>query len=195
MTRDGYFSNEDTATDRHEWHAGRVVTVPGSTFRKSLIGTNLRGECGQRLKGSPYCVLDCQMRVGITAADHYLYPEASILRGKPICADEGPADTSLTNPRVVIEIWDGETEIRDRAERFKVYRQLESLSEYVVVSATTCRVESRGRDDATGEWNLRSWSGRDAVARLRSVEIDLPPAEIYGRITFDAAKAPINLDA
>ena len=65
------------------------------------------------------------------------------------------------------------------------YRQLDSLADYVLVSADRMRVEHHARQP-DGSWTLRTYEPPDQSLPLASVECELPLAEIYERIVFPA---------
>lgn len=87
---------------------------------------------------------------------------------------------------MIFEVLEATTEARDRGERFDAYRTLDSLRESVLVSQHEPRIETFQRRDKAG-WTLSFWTGRDAAARLSSVAIDTPLAEVYAGIAFDEA--------
>ena len=59
---------------------------------------------------------------------------------------------AITNPSVVVEALSRSTEQRDRNERFVLFRQVDSLEEYVLVSQDERRIEVRRR--AAGNWTI-----------------------------------------
>ena len=78
------------------------------------------------------------------------------------------------------------TEAYDRSAKFAAYRTLESFREYVLVSQHRPEVETFFLRE-NGDWRISSWAGREAVARLFSVEVDLPLAEVYAGVEFESA--------
>ena len=69
------------------------------------------------------------------------------------------------------------------------YLQSGVLEEYVIVSQHVARMESLFRQ-ADGTWSLAFFEGRDdggVVARVRSLEIDLPLSEVYAKVELSVA--------
>jgi Uma2 family endonuclease len=89
----------------------------------------------------------------------------------------------VTNPRLVIEVLSPSTELHDRGEKFRRYRELQSLQEYVLVSQERPSIETYFRQ-ADAMWLMAPYFGMESVIRLRSVEIDLPMTEIYTGVEF-----------
>jgi len=81
------------------------------------------------------------------------------------------------------------TELWDRGGKFDSYRQIESLREYVLVSWDTERVETYLRQP-DGRWMYAAALGRSAVARLNSVEVELPLAEVYRGVVLPETTPP-----
>jgi Uma2 family endonuclease len=62
----------------------------------------------------------------------YLYPDAFIVEGTPYFDDE--QNDNLVNPRVIIEVLSDSTESFDRGDKFKSYRKIPTLQEYILVN-------------------------------------------------------------
>ena len=86
----------------------------------------------------------------------------------------------MLNPKVIFEALSPSTEAYDRGGKFRRYRSLPTLEEYVLVSTMEPLVEVYARPD----WALRSYEGLDAIARLESVDLDLPLRELYADLTW-----------
>jgi Uma2 family endonuclease len=87
------------------------------------------------------------------------------------------------NPTVVVEVLSPSTELYDRGKKFALYREIPALREYVLVSQSEPRVETFFRRD-DGGWAFGPFSGLDAIARLLSVEVELPLAQVYEGVIF-----------
>lgn len=157
--------------------------MAGGTVDHSLIIANVIREIGNRLKGKPCHVFDSNLRVRIPRTVLYTYPDATVLCGARQLDPEDPSGETVVNPKVIVEVLSASTEGYDRGEKFDRYRQLDSLEEYVLVSQGTPRVETFWRQ-AEGTWLFTAVSGREGVARLRSLGIEVPLGEVYGGIEF-----------
>ena len=124
-----YFALEEHATDRHEYHDGEILAMSGGTYRHSRINTNLLVAFGTRLRNSPCEPLDSNMRIRILGRASYVYPDISIVCGGPEFDVDDPNQTTITNPRIVVEVLSDSTERFDRGRKFDLYRQAPSLQE------------------------------------------------------------------
>lgn len=163
---------------RHEFHAGEVLAMSDGTYRHSRINANTIRAVGNRLEGSPCFVLESNMRVRLEREDRYVYPDASIVCGEPRFDPLDKSETTITNPRVLIEVLSESTEAYDRGAKFTAYRDLESFEEYVLISQKDARVETFTRQ-SDGTWIFAAYEGLHAVALLRAQRIELPLAEVY----------------
>src|SRR5262249_29148637 len=79
---------------------------------------------------------------------------------------------AITNPVIVVEVLSEATERYDRDGKFKAYKQLPSLREYVLVSQYERRIEVYRRDEA-GEWSVEvAEAGGTAIVRGARVLVD-----------------------
>jgi len=179
-----YLKLEEKAKDKHEFHDGEILAMAGGSYEQSRIKTNLIVALGNRLRRGPCAPLDSDMRIRIHRRVDYVYPDASILCGPPEFDPDDRKRTTIVNPRVIFEVLSDSTEAHDRGEKFSLYREIPTMQEYVLISQRRPRVEVFYRQD-DGSWLLTHFSELTAVARLRSVEIDLPLAELYTGVDFN----------
>ena len=186
LTLAEYLGREETAEVKHEFHDGEVLAMSGGTYGHARVATNLTAALHQRLSGTPCEVLNSVMRVATRVTRRFVYPDASIVCGGPVFHPEDPKRTTIVNPTVLFEVLSDSTEAYDRGEKFAHYQQIESLREYVLIAQDRPQVEGFLREP-DGSWNLCAWRGLAAVARVRSVGVELPLAEVYAGLGEVAA--------
>ena len=184
MTVEEYFRLEADADVRHEYRDGDILAMAGGSYNHSLIITNLVGELRNRLRGGGCRVLESNLRLRIPRKAKYYYGDVPVVCGEPQFDPGAPQNTTVLNPRLIVEVLSDSTEGFDRGEKFADYREIESFREYVLVSQHTARVEVYLRQDE-GTWRYQPRAGPDAVARLDAVGVDLPLAEVYAGIEFE----------
>jgi Uma2 family endonuclease len=83
------------------------------------------------------------------------------------------------NPVVIVEVLFKSTEGYDRGDKFLLYRQLESLKEYVLVDSKKIHAEVY-RKNEEGFWLLAS-EAIDILESiyLKSVDVTLPMEDVY----------------
>ena len=178
MTAEEYFAFEEASHDKHEFHAGEVLAMSGAMPRHVRIAGRLYRALGSRLDGTPCEPYTSDLRVAVDEADRYLYPDVSVFCG-PL--GFGPGDKNQVapnNPRVVFEVSSPSTDLYDRREKFDLYGRIPTLEEYVLVSQDLPHVQSLLRQ-GDGTWNLAVTAGLDAVLKVRSLDLQIPLAEVY----------------
>lgn len=182
-----YARLEEQSDVRHEWHDGLVLAMSGGTYEHALIATNANRAIGNRLAGKPCRVIDANMR--IATPQRMLYADGTILCGAPQFDPRDPTGQSLSNPRAIVEVLSPTTEKYDRTTKFDHYLALASFEEYILIYPSEPRVESFLRQPDRS-LNYLYFSGLDAIARIRCVQIEIPLAEIYADVTFPSQTTP-----
>ena len=178
-----YLRYEYDAKLRHEWRDGTVTVMQGGSPDHSLIIANLIAGLHAGLRNSGCRVYDSNLRVRDRRTTLYTYPDLTVICGPREFDPKDERQQTILNPKVVVEVLSPGSEGDDRGEKFNRYRDIESLDTYVLVSQAAPRVETFARH-ADGAWLLRVHDGLEAVARLDSLEVELPLAEVYDGVTF-----------
>lgn len=180
-----YLAFELTAETKHEYYQGEILAMVGASYKHNQITANLLVALRQRLRGGPCRPLVNDLRVRVSDAGLYSYPDVLVVCGEPRFTGVQP-DT-LLNPTVLFEVLSPSTEAFDRGNKFHGYRRLETLQEYLLVSQTVPRIEQFTRLEG-GFWRLREVSGLDATLALPSLDCELPLREVYDEV--DVAAEP-----
>jgi Uma2 family endonuclease len=184
-----YLESEATARFRSEYHDGEILAMAGGTFRHSAIVMNTGSALLTRLRGTPCRPMDSNLRVRIPSLRSYVYPDLSIVCGPAKFDADDPRQTTITNPRVVIEVLSETTEAYDRGRKFELYRELESLEEYVLIAQDEPLVDTFRRTP-DGNWHRESFRGPDATAAITSLGLSIPLAELYANSDPDNPASP-----
>jgi len=184
-TPEEYYALEREAAYKSDYYDGEIFAMAGGTAQHSLICSNLVRELGNRLKGSPCAVYESNLRLKVQATGLRCYPDVGVYCGSLERDQEDPGGETVTNPTVIFEVLSKSTEGYDRGLKFESYRQIPTLKAYVLVSQVTAHVEVN-EPSADGSWILRDVKGIEATLTVPGINIKIPLAEIYDRITFPA---------
>ena len=176
-----YLRFERASVEKHDYRKGQMAPATGGPPVHSLICANIGAEMGCRLRGTDCRVYASTLRVCITSETAYVYPDASVICGRVEYDLADEARETVINPSVIIEVLSADSEADDRDEKFWLYRQAPSVGEVVLVSPTVPAIETYMRRD-DGTWTLRVFYGIDAVARLQTLAIDVPLAEVFAGV-------------
>lgn len=182
VTAEEYLALDRNAPTKSEYVDGQIVAMSGASLRHNLIVGNLIGEFHRQLRRSPCQVYPSDVRVLIPRTGDFFYPDVTVLCEPPQLADANM--DILKNPTLVVEVLSDSTEGFDRGKKFRIYRTMESLREYVLVDQRQMLVELYTRQ-ADGTWVLTTFSQPEDVVRLASVGCELLMAEIYAKVVFE----------
>lgn len=183
-----YLALERASDFKSEYLNGLMVAMSGASREHNLIVTNLVAGFGHSLKGKPDEVYPGQMRVRVSDANLYTYPDVVVVCGEPQFEDR-EFDT-LLNPAVLVEVLSDLTESYDRGKKFGFYRTLPSFTDYLLVAQDECHIEHYARQ-SDGRWLLTVLETLDAEVTLPSIACRLPLAEIYDRV-FPPAESAVS---
>lgn len=182
-TVDEYLRRERNSLEKHEFDDGEILAMAGATRVHVLITTNTLVALHTRLRGKPCVPYGSDLRIRLSGRPKYVYPDISVICGQPQADPDDSRGESFLNPRLIVEVLSPSTEQYDRKAKFDRYRQVESLREYVLVSQDTSRIETFARQP-DGTWAFDVAVGIEAVAKLRSIQVDLPLSEVYAGVEF-----------
>lgn len=187
MSPEEYLALDRAASYKNEYIDGQMVPMEGASLTHNRILGNVVGVLWHQLKCRPCEVLASHMRLYIPARGNYVYPDGTVVCGGPHLADF--RQDILLNPTLIVEVLSDSTEAYDRGAKFKGYRAIGSLQEYLLIAQDKPLLERYVRQP-NGDWTLTEFSQPDAVVNLVSVGCQLPLAEVYDRVTFDTPATP-----
>lgn len=190
FTIEEYLEFERASTEKHEYYQGEIflmqghgeaLAMSGAARRHNIIFSNLFGELVLRLKSKPCQPFGPDMRMNIPENTLYTYPDISVYCSEPKDIPENE-DTAI-NPTVMIEILSPSTKDYDRGEKFKLYRDIPTLKEYILVETKLAGIEVFRLNDKK-HWELEELKSLDNELKFESLGIAIPLTEIYHRIRF-----------
>lgn len=154
-----YLQMELTAPYKSEYYKGEIFpmgeiegdtpeAMAGALPAHNLIGTNITIELGSKLRGKGCRIFGSDQRIFIPEAGLYTYPDISVFCG-PL---EYETFMTLKNPILLVEILSKVTEDYNRGTKFKMYRSIPTLQEYLMVDSQQVLVELWRKEN--GRWTL-----------------------------------------
>lgn len=181
LTVQEYLVRERVATFKSEFYNGEAFVMAGASYSHNRMTENFSIEFGSRLKSTRCQGFSQDLRVLIEATGLFCYPDFLILCGPPTFSELDP-DT-LTNPRVIVEVLTPSSERYDRITKFRHYRQIPSLVEFLLVSSTEPLIEHfTKRDD--GAWSIEFSYGLDQTLKLLSIPVEVSLKDLFADVNF-----------
>ncbi len=176
-----YLSFEAMATERHEYHDGKIVAMAGGTSDHSRIAGNVGTAINNYLlrQKMDCSVFTADLKVRIEKYNRCVYPDASLVCGTEEYLDEN--ETVLLNPMLLIEVLSKSSKEEDRGLKFEFYRSIPSFKEYMIIYQTIPKVQTWFKE---GEnlWRIGNAEGIDQQIELHSIGCVLALEAIYRRV-------------
>lgn len=171
-----YLAMEKSSLEKHEYFQGEIFAMSGASNRHNVIFKNLMGHLFIQLRGKSCQPYGSDMRVHIPQNTLFTYPDISIICGDFI---ESPNDKdTAVEPKVIIEILSPSTKDYDRGNKFKLYRDIPTLREYILVDSESINVEAF-RINKNGNWELEEYKAITDDLHVASIDALLPLTDIY----------------
>ena len=181
LTAQAYLEQERAADFKSEYVNGDVTAMAGGNSNHSEISTNIIGVLKQQLLHRPCRVFNSDFKVRIDKANSFRYPDVSGLCG-PVLYHDSHQD-SYCNPAIIFEVLSPSTEAFDRGEKFRLYRLLDSLFEYLLVRQDRVEVEVWSRSNQ-GVWSCTIYNELSDEIALRTLDCTITLAAIYEKVEF-----------
>ena len=182
LTPEEYLELERNSEERHEFLDGEIFALAGADRNHNIIVRNLDDELNQKLKDKKCEAYAGNLRVFAPGgSEFYAYPDLVVVCGEPQFQDDVP-DT-LLNPILIVEVLSETTEAYDRGRKFKHYRGIYSLEEYILVSHDEARIEKyiRTGDDL---WLLSESVGMETKIWFEIIDCTISLSEVYDKVDF-----------
>lgn len=176
FTVEEYLHLEKDSVEKHEFYKGEIFDMSGASPRHNKIFSNVFGNLFNRLKGSNCTPYGSDMRVHIPENTLYTYPDISIICGDVITTPED--NETAIQPTIIIEILSSSTREYDRAGKFKLYRDIPTLKEYILVDSESIDIETF-RLNQQNHWELEEYKAVSDILSIPTLKILLPLTEIY----------------
>ena len=176
FTVEEYLELTKTSEIKYEYYRGEIFAMAGASNRHNVLFKNVYGELFSKLRGKNCRPYGPDLRIHIPQNTLYTYPDISI-----ICKDimdEKSNDDSIIEPTVLIEILSPSTRNYDRGEKFRLYKAIPTLKEYVLISSESIQVEVF-RLTESGHWLLQEYKNVTDIMEIKCLGISMLLSGIY----------------
>lgn len=184
MSREEYLAFERASQTKHEYLDGELFAMAGSSRSHNRITLNLGATLHLQLRDSSCEPFVNDIRVRVSPTGLYTYPDVVVACGDSQYENDR-LDTLLT-PTVLMEVLSESTKDYDRGDKWKHYRQIDSLQHYLLVSQNAMEIEmyTRNPDDS---WRLTDHRPAEDVW-IEAIQCRLNWDDVYARVDFESAQ-------
>lgn len=176
FSKDEYLDMEKNSDVKHEFYRGEIFAMAGAGIRHNIIFANLFGELAQKLKGNKCRPYGSDLLIHIPENTLYTYPDISIICGDIL--DKNDFDGGVVNPAVIVEILSTSTKTYDRGDKFKLYRDIPTLKEYILIDSESINIEAF-RINKENHWELEEYKTIDETLNIAAVSTAISLFDIY----------------
>ena len=182
LSLEEYRNLETIAEVKHEYHDGEIIEMTGGSINHNSILINLIVLLKLALRGTNYRLQSSDLRLWIPQYNRGLYPDLMIIAGEPLFSDN--RNDEILNPCLIIEVLSPSTSGYDRGDKFRYYRSIPQLNQYLLVSQGEILIESYSKT-SENNWLLQEYTPARGIISLDSLGISLNLADIYEGIDFN----------
>lgn len=169
---------------KHEFFNQQLIEMAGGSIPHSGIESNLSFvfQSQARLHKTNHLVLSSNAKVmSFLKYKNYLYPDLVVVEGRPFHTDDN--DDIVMNPSILVEVLSDSTESFDRGDKFRSYRQINSLKEYILIAQDEFRIEHFFKDEK-GRWQIGEVITEGSL-KLSYSPIELSIEDVYFNVVFE----------
>jgi len=186
MTPQEYLEWEEQQSIKYEYVNGEVFAMTGGTLSHNSIALNLASALKNHLRGKGCKTFMADAKVGVSEKGPYHYPDVMVT-----CDSRDLiARKVVYYPCIIVEVLSPGTEGFDRGDKFKHYRRIKTLKEYVLMDAEKISVECY-RLNERNKWELTPYSvdettseGTEIEVHFTSVDFRCPISLLYEDVQF-----------
>lgn len=143
-TEEEYLTFEEGSDTKHEYLDGEVYAMAGAKSRHNAICARLIAKLTALVEGGPCGVFTSDQRIHIAAPKKvYTYADGGIACGDWQISDKDRM--SLLNPVLLFEVLSRSTREYDRGAKLAYYRQIESLTDVLILDQPVSLIEHHHR--------------------------------------------------
>jgi Uma2 family endonuclease len=182
---DEYLDLEKSSPEKHEFYRGEIFLMAGASVKHNRIARNLLAHLTFQLRGKKCEPFGSDLRIAVKNYPLHTYPDISVICGELVM--DSTDKQAASNPHTLLEVLSPSTEKYVRGQKFKFYRSLSSLREYILVAQDQPQVE-RFVLQGSDKWLLHLYEGLDDVVELSDLDCRLTMKDIYEGVTFGELK-------
>ena len=176
ITEEEYLAMEEQSVEKHEYYQGEVFLMSGTKLPHTVIAMNLSRDLGTHLRHKPCKPFNSDQRIYIEKNGLFTYPDISIVCGKTETRNSD--NWNILNPAIIIEILSHSTKNYDRGDKFKLYRDIPTLKEYILIDSESISVEAFYINQ-NDHWELKEYRNIIDILWIGSIQLNIPLTDIY----------------
>lgn len=181
-TFDEYLEMGQLDNARYEFYEGEVYPALENSLPHNQVVANVFGAMFSFLKGKPCKALTSTQKVEVKKKSFYCEPDIVV-----VCGEIQTMPTHkdiITNPVLLIEVLSPSSKDYDRGEKFKLFRNIPTLQEYICISSMEMLVEKYDRK-TEHMWSFIDVKPPAESFVIESIGMTILLADIYNDVKME----------
>ena len=182
-----YLEMDEKSEIRHEFYDGEIFAMAGTTMNHNRIVGRVRNY----LEGI-FLPKGCDVfaeNVKVEAIQNFYYPYPDVM---VTCSADDIAGTYIVrHPSILVEVLSKSSANYDREFKLRRYKNITSLSYYMLVSQYECYIELYTGTDQEGVWIYQSFDTPESVIPFDLLNFTMPVSTVYEGIVFEVEEGII----
>jgi len=168
---------EERSETRHQFYAGEVFAMAGTTVKHNEIVFNLTADFKGIFTPKGCRVVSENVKLEVEAGHYYTYPDVMVSCNE----QDQEAEYILKHPSVIVEVLSKTTAVDDRGFKWERYQKIPSLKHYLLVAQDHYSVEVFSK--AEGKlWTYARYEGKDTEIPLQHVGHTMKMEAVYANV-------------
>jgi Uma2 family endonuclease len=182
-TAEEYLALEEKSLEKHEFYQGEIFAMAGASIEHNQVVKNTLFTIEEHLRKTNTCqIFPSDLKIHSLGNSLYTYPDLSIICGEIERLENNK--NIVTNPTVLIEVLSESTQDYDRGGKFKLYRDIPSLKEYILISSLEILVEKYNKQ-IDNTWVLHEYKNVEDSVAINSINFSLSVAALYRNVVLE----------
>ena len=181
LSPEEYLKIERDAVTKSEYYKGEMFAMSGSTVNHNIISGNIFAALHIQLNNSDFIVFTGDVKICVSENGLFTYPDVSVISSNIIYYDE--SKDVVMNPVVIFEVLSKSTQRYDRGGKFMLYKEIDSLEEYILVSQNEIKIEHYTRQNVS-DWHKTEINNTEQEIFLKSISCSIKVSDVYFKINF-----------
>ncbi|MEC4984332.1 MAG: Uma2 family endonuclease [Oscillatoria sp. PMC 1068.18] len=179
MTPEEYLEWEAKQPLKYQYINGEVYAMTGGTLPHNSIALNLASALKIHLRQKGCKVFMADAKLGVSRQGPFHYPDIMVT-----CDIRDQTARKLVyHPCLIIEILSPSIEAFDRGDKFKHYRRINTLKEYILIDPETINIECY-RFNENNKWELTPYAADEITTTESNLEIHLTSVDFHCPISL-----------
>jgi Uma2 family endonuclease len=175
-----YLEAESKSLIKNEFYKGEIFAMAGASIEHNQIVRNTLYTVEDHLrKGGDCQIFPSDLKIHIKSNSLFTYPDLSIVCGEIETLEKD----IILNPSVIFEVLSPSTQDYDRGGKFKLYRDIPSLKEYILISSNECLVEKYDKQ-TDGSWLLHEYKNENDLILITTINLQIDVKSLYKSVVF-----------